>query len=95
MVMKYLEFLYYFILNLLNYGKVPEWISYNGEKWFSIVHHDLDGLWYGGYARYLESTLDSDIVYFIEVKSESRYVMYLCIISYLWHNRKNISFHGK
>lgn len=88
--MSILNFLHYFLANLLGFGIIPRTIKYEDNEYFSLFSTNFSGKHYLSYLRYLGRSTKTEEL--IVVSGKYEYFVYLKMVYQLWKWRKYISF---
>ena len=91
--MKFLNFLHYFIINLMGYHVLPRFIGYNGYEWHNVVFCSIsDNYWHIFYSRFNDKRDGQSTIEMIDVSSRFKYIAFLKTLCVLFRMRKNIVF---
>lgn len=92
--MKILNFLHYFIVNLMGYNVLPCFIKYNGHEWHNVAFRNItDKRWHVFYSRFNGKGHDGHATEeMIDVCSRFKYIAFLKTLCVLFRMRKSITF---
>ncbi len=87
--MKILNFLHYFIVNLMGCNELPCFVKYNGHEWHNVVFCDITAnRWHVFYSRFNGNSTDE----MIDVCSRFKYIAFLRALYVLFRMRNSITF---
>lgn len=87
--MRIIDFIPYFVVNIITYHKLPCIIEYGGDEWFNFLFFGEDRKWHICYSKFVDKFKTEEL---IEVSDRFMYFVFLKAVIVLFRMRKNIRF---